>query len=91
MKDWTSQWSCNQKELHGCIRLPRNLNKTQSESTSVGSLSSVCVYVCIGHLAKKGGFQLCCGVAGVKKLTQGHLEVKNKSNLKMHISSKAYI
>lgn len=38
--------------------------------------------MCVGHLAKKGGFQLCCGIAGVKKLTKGHLEIKNKKPLK---------
>lgn len=29
------------------------------------------------YLAEQGGLELCCGVAGVKELTEGHLETKN--------------
>lgn len=29
---------------------------------------------CGSYLAEKCGLQLCCGVAGVKKLTKGHLQ-----------------
>lgn len=35
-----------------------------------------CVCVCASHLAKKRGFESCCGVAGVKKLAKGHLQEK---------------
>lgn len=37
----------------------------------------MCVY-----LAEKGGLQLCCGVAWVKKLAKGHLQVKKKGTIK---------
>lgn len=38
--------------------------------------------MCVGHLAEKGGLQLCCSVAGVKKLTKGHLQVTKQGTVK---------
>lgn len=32
--------------------------------------------VCVCYLAEECGLELCCGVAGVKKLTKGNLEEK---------------
>lgn len=38
--------------------------------------SSMLVHVC--HLAEQSGLELCCSVAGVEKLTKGHLEGKKR-------------
>lgn len=54
---------------------------SQSQKTE-GSLNlHMFVCVCV-YLAEKGGLQLCCGVAGVKKLTKGHLQVNKKGTIK---------
>ncbi len=46
----------------------------------------VCVCaVCVFYLAEECGLELCCGVAGVKKLTKGHLEKKGEEIVK-HIN-----
>lgn len=37
------------------------------------------------HLAEEGGLELCCGVAGVKKLTKCHLEEKKEETVKYKI------
>lgn len=34
------------------------------------------------HLAEERGLELCCGVAGVKKLAKGHLEEKEEEMAK---------
>lgn len=36
------------------------------------------------HLAKERGLELCCGVAGVEKLTEGHLERITQRQCKGH-------
>ena len=39
------------------------------------------------HLAEERGLELCCGVAGVKKLTEGHLEEREGKTVKCTTSS----
>ena len=38
----------------------------------------MCVCVCVCHLAEECGLELCCGVAGIKKLAKGHLEERKE-------------
>lgn len=48
------------------------------------------VCVCVCHLAEEGGLELCCGVAGVKKLAKSHLEGGgNETGLQVHSSYKS--
>lgn len=67
--------------LNSCKSSPvsSNAQNVQRKGTWRVCGCFVCVCVSVSHLAEKRGFELCGGVAGVKKLTKGNLvEVKNR-------------
>lgn len=43
------------------------------------------------HLAEERGLELCCGVARVKKLTEGHLEGREGKTVKYMTSSASVV